>query len=298
MIGNLLSQVSVGRIREHIRSLEGVRNPITAPEALERAADYIHASLAPLKYKVETHTFRESDREFRNIVATRLGARCPDERILVIAHYDTVEVSPGADDNASGVAVLLELARVLEPLEFGRTVQFVAVNLEERQREGPLEVAGLFGSRAFATDAEKQGWKIEGVVVFDAIAYAGEQIPQATPDGLPVKLPEIGDFITVVGNAASSDLVRMLVQTVAQHRISLPVVPFVVPGNGEMLLDTRRSDHSSFWDRGYQAVMLTDTANFRNPNYHQASDTLETLNVAFAAEVCRAVAAMVAELAK
>ena len=85
----------------------------------------------------------------------------------------------------------------------------------------------------------------------------------------------------------------MFAQAVRQHAIPLPVVPFVVPGNGELFVDTRRSDHASFWDQGYQAVMLTDTANFRSPHYHQPSDTLATLNVPFAAEVCRAVVALV-----
>ncbi len=185
--------------------------------------------------------------------------------------------------------------RVLAPVELDRTVQFVAVNLEERQKEGPLEEAGLFGSRALAVEAANQGWKIEGVIVLDAVAYAGEGIVQQTPQGLPVKLPEVGNFIAVVGNAASRGLVELFVQTVERHRISLPVVPLVVPGNGEMLRDTRRSDHAPFWDKGYKAVMLTDTANFRNPHYHQPTDTLETLNVSFTAEVCRAVMGVVVD---
>jgi len=145
---------------------------------LQQAADYIHASLQSLSYKVEPHLFIDGGREFQNIIATRLGVRHPDKRVLIVAHYDTVENSPGADDNASGVAVLLELARVLQPVEFDRTVQFVAVNLEEQQREGSLDEACLCGSRALATDAEQQGWDIEGVIVLETIAYAGKQYAQ------------------------------------------------------------------------------------------------------------------------
>ncbi len=297
MIRECLDQVSVDRIREHIRQLEGVRHPTMAPEALEQAADYIHATLDAFGYSVEPHIFTWDSRAFRNIVATRLGAARPEERTLVIAHYDTVETSPGADDNASGVAVLLELARVLAPVAFGRTVQFVAVNLEERQGEGPFGKKAVFGSRALAQEAKEQDWQITGVVVLETIAYAGQGIAQGAPEGVPIKIPESGDFLAVVANEASIGLVETFMEAISRYQIALPLVPLVVPGNGEMLPDTRRSDHSPFWDRGYRAVMLTDTANFRNPHYHQPTDTLDTLNLAFAAEVCRAVAGVVAGLA-
>jgi Zn-dependent M28 family amino/carboxypeptidase len=297
MVKNLLDQVSADRIREHIRVLEGVRHPVVAPQALQQAAGYIHASLHTLSYKVEPHLFTDGGQEFQNIIATRPGIRHPDKRLLIVAHYDTVENSPGADDNASGVAALLELARVLQPVGFDRTVQFAAVNLEERQKEGPLDEAGLCGSRALATDAAKQGWDIEGVIVLETIAYAGKQHVQKTPDGLPLKLPEVGDFIGLVGNEASRGLVEAIVQAIGRCQMPLPCLPFLVPGNGEILPDTRRSDHAPFWDRGYRAVMVTDTANFRSPHYHQPTDTLDTLNMPFAAEVCRAVAATVLDLA-
>ena len=295
MAEELLNQVSVDRIREHIRVLEGVRHPVAAPQALERAAEYIYDSFQSLNYRVEPHLFSFAGREYRNIIATRVGTRRPEERWLVISHYDTVEGSPGADDNASGVAALLEMAKVLEPVEFGRTVQFAAVNLEERQREGPLDEVGLWGSRALAAEAEKQDWQIAGVIVLEMIAYAGKSIVQKAPAGLPLRIPECGDFIGVIGNVASSDLVDRFVQTVERYRLALPVVPLVVPGNGEMLRETRRSDHAPFWDSGYKAIMLTDTADFRSPHYHQPTDTLETLNLPFTAQVCRAVAGMVVD---
>jgi len=298
MVEDLLAQVSADRIREHIRALEGVRHRVTAPEALQRAADYIHGSLRALPYEVELHPFAFDGREYHNIIATRRGAGQPGRRVLVIAHYDTVDNSPGADDNASSVAVVLELARVLRGVEFERTVQFAAVSLEERQQqEGLLDEAALFGSRALAAEAQEQGWEIEGVIVLDTIAYAGKEVVQATPDGLPIKLPEVGDFIGAIGNEASSGLVTAFMQAVSRHQIALPVLPLVVPGNGEVLPDARRSDHAPFWDRGYRAIMLTDTANFRSPHYHKPSDTLETINVPFVAEVCRAVGATVVELA-
>jgi Zn-dependent M28 family amino/carboxypeptidase len=294
---DLLAQVSSDRIREHIRKLEGVRHPTVAPEALERAADYIHATLEGWGYPVAPQWFTFRGQEFRNIVATRLGVGQPEARLLVVAHFDTVEQSPGANDNGSGVAVLLETARVLQAVTFDRTVQFVAVNLEERQWEGPLETACLFGSRALAEEARAQAWQIEGVLVLETIACAGQDIEQKSPEGLPTPLPAVGDFIGVVGNETSSALVTAFVGATARHQIPLPVVPLVVPARGEMLPDTRRSDHASFWDQGYPAVMITDTANFRYAHYHQPTDTLDRLNVNFAANVCRAVVGTVVDLA-
>lgn len=297
MIEQSLEAVSADRIREHIRLLEGVRHPVTAPEALEQAADYIQATLEALAYRVEPHLFEWEGRVFRNVVATRRGTLHPEVRVLVIAHYDTVENSPGADDNASGVAVLLELARVLEPVSFDRTVQLIAVNLEERQARGSIEMAATFGSRALAEAARQEGWQIAGALVLESVAYAGAEIPQKTPEGLPVEMPESGDFLGVVANEASVGLVEAFAAAIGRYAVGLPMVPLVVPGAGEVLPDSRRSDHSAFWDRGYPAVMLTDTANFRNPHYHQPTDTLDTLNVAFAATVCQALAGAVAELA-
>ena len=298
MIEELISQVSSDRIREHIRVLEGVRQPYVSPEILEQTAGYIHSSLAAWGYEVKPHFFSAGGREFRNIVATHPGILNPDHRLLIVAHYDTVVNSPGADDNASGIALLLELARILQPVRFDKTIQFIAVNLEEQLWKGPFEETGLFGSRALAAEAEKERWQIEGVIVLESVAYAGEQIIQQAPEGIPVKLPEFGDFIAIVGNDVSKELAESFVRSIDLYDIPLPIETLIVPGNGEMLPDTRRSDHIAFWDKGYKAVMVTDTANFRNPHYHQPTDTLETLNIAFAAEICRAVIAVIADLAK
>jgi hypothetical protein len=101
----------------------------------------------------------------------------------------------------------------------------------------------------------------------------------------------------VIGNTASAELAAAFIRAADRHQPDLPKVPLVVPGNGELFPDTRRSDHASFWDQGIPAIMLTDTTNFRNPHYHLPSDTLETLNLDFATAVCRAVAGLIGELA-
>jgi Zn-dependent M28 family amino/carboxypeptidase len=291
----VLQDVSAGRIEKHIRCLEGVRHPVTAPAALEKTAKYIEATLQSLGYSMSEHCFDDHGGWFPNVIATRLGSRQPELRVVVLAHFDTVSLSPGADDNASGVAVLLELATVLAGMSFEKTVHFIGVNLEENAPEDESGT-GTRGSRALAQFAREQAWDIEGVLVLESVAFAGD-VAQSAPAGIPFPVPKTGDFIAVIGNESSKDLVSSFGRAIERHRIPLPYLPLVVPGNGEMLPDTRRSDHAPFWDNGYRAIMVTDTTQFRSPHYHQQSDTIETLNLDFAADVCRATGGALLELA-
>lgn len=292
-----IEAISQDAIRSHIEALEGIRHPQASPAALEAAADYVHGALQRLGYDMDEHIFAEGSNQYRNIIGTRWGLERPDNRLLVVAHFDTVAESPGADDNASAVAVLLEIARALSRVKLQSTVQFVGVNLEERGPQGAEETSITRGSHALATHAREQGWRIDGVIVLECVAYAGARLPQKLPQGLPIEAPEHGDFIAAVGNEASSALVEAFVQAIDRYAVPLPCLPLIVPGRGEALPDVRRSDHAPFWDVGYPAMMLTDTANFRNPHYHQPTDTLETLNLEFAAAVCRATAGLVLSLA-
>jgi len=171
------------------------------------------------------------------------------------------------------------------------------VNLEEQMVDGEKDSPTLSGSRALASYAREEGWDIEGVVNFEEIAFAGETIVQSKPENIPIEMPEVGNFIAVIGNENSAEMVKGTIQAIEQYQIPLPYAPMIVPGNGEMLPDTRRSDHASFWDNGYRAIMLTDTANFRTPHYHKPSDLLETLNLPFATEVCRAAGGLVFNMA-
>jgi Zn-dependent M28 family amino/carboxypeptidase len=284
--------VSAERIGDHIAALEGVRHPSADPQALERAARYIEGHLAGLGYELEARRFRfKGDGHlYRNIIATPPGAGAGNERVLVLAHYDTVAESPGADDNASGVAVLLELATVLRPVRFRHTLQLAAINLEEP----PPRPAG---SLALARTARREGWSIAAVVNLESVGYGGSDVAQQTPEGLPIRLPATGDFIGIVANRRSAALAERIAEAARNPRVALPQVTLVVPGNGEAVMHTRRGDHASFWDNGFSAVMLTDTANFRNPHYHRPSDSLATLNLGFAAGVCRVVATAVGDVA-
>jgi Zn-dependent M28 family amino/carboxypeptidase len=292
----LQDAVSSERIGSHVGALEGVRHPVTAPEALERAAEYLIQTLGSLGYQMSEHLFPDRGRTYRNIIASRPGLLHPEERVAVMAHYDTVAGSPGADDNASGVAVLLEMARVLAGFDFDRSVDFIGVCLEENACDDD-HCSGTRGSQALARHARDQGWDLSAVLVLESVGFAGADAVQRAPAGVPVAVPEVGNFIAVIGNERSAGLAAAFLRAVERQRIDLPQVTLTVPGNGELLPDSRRSDHAPFWDQGYRALMVTDTTNFRNPHYHCPTDTLATLNLDFAAKVCRAAAGTVLELA-
>jgi hypothetical protein len=133
--------------------------------------------------------------------------------------------------------------------------------------------------------------------VLESVSYAGDTVVQTKPAGLPVLIPEVGNFIAIVGNERSKGLIDGFALAVERYRSDLPFVEMTVPGNGEQLPDSRRSDHASFWDEGFKAIMVTDTTNFRSPHYHRPTDTLETLNLEFAAKVCCASAGLTLDLA-
>jgi Zn-dependent M28 family amino/carboxypeptidase len=158
-----------------------------------------------------------------------------------------------------------------------------------------LEEEGFLGSLAYAAELKAAKRTIAGAIVLECVGYAsGEEGSQTMPPGTPIAVPTIGNFLAVVGNAASAALTASVARAAKPH---VPVVPLVIPGNGELLPDTRRSDHAAFWHYGFPAVMLTDTANFRNPNYHRSTDTLDTLNLGFLEQAADAVTASANDLA-
>lgn len=300
-----LQAISADQIRAHIAALEGVRHPVTAPQALERAADYIQEQLDACGCEVSQQRFEDDGQSYRNILGLHRGARCPDRYVIVMAHYDTESETPGANDNASGVAGMLELARVIQPLLLESSLLFIGVSLEERKLGVDSKMVDwvelnqsiVRGSQALVAHAKANDWDIQGVINLEEIAFAGDDVVQKSPPGFPMNFPQAGNFIVVVGNETSKELVAGFVNSIQENQIPLPYLPLVVPGRGEALRDTRRSDHAPFWDAGYRAIMLTDTANFRTPHYHKPSDTLDTLNIPFAVEVSRAAAGLAIELA-
>ena len=284
-----LGSVSPENLRAHLLAIQGVRHPNTNKQNLTDAQEYIETTLRDLGYEITHHSFKYTPDEMaENVIATRLGTQYPDERIVVLAHFDTAADSPGADDDGSGVAVMLELATLLQPYTFERTTQFIATNMHE---------FGMIGPQALANYAQTNGWQIEAVINLESVGYAGNSIEQYIPFGWENIFTEVGDFILVLGNEASEGLVEQFIAGIEQQQIPLPSIPVVVPRYGRSLPDSRRGDHAPFWDADYPAIMLTDTAEYRNPNYHQVTDTIDTLNLEFAAHVCQATGELVNALA-
>ena len=279
-------------MRSHLQALISERHPISSPAGLRRAQDYLADQFRRVGLEVSFHQFRALGGTYKNVIA----ALCPQQGsgrrtgppLIIAAHYDTVDGSPGADDNASGLAVMLEAARALSPMTLAREIRFIAFCLEEED---------LLGSLAYAAALKEAGEEIAGAIVLECVGYTSEKRgSQAIPVATPIAVSDVGDFLAIVGNSASAPLVNAFKRAATREARELKTVSLVVPAKGERLPDTRRSDHAAFWHYGYPALMLTDTANFRNPHYHRPTDTFETLDLTFMQRVVRAVTAAATSL--
>jgi Zn-dependent M28 family amino/carboxypeptidase len=249
------------------------------PGNLESAATFITQSFESFGYVVTSQPFEVEGHPVRNIIAERRGVEEPDRILIVGAHYDTVEETPGADDNASGVAVLLELARLHAETPFKKTVRFVAFTLEE----SPFFRSVHMGSRVYASSLKERGDRVEAMISLEMLGYySNEEDSQSFPIfWLRWWHPSEGNFITVVSNLSSTDL-QGHVRDALKASMSLPVETFTGPW---WIPGVDLSDHASFWNEGYPAVMLTDTAFYRNPHYHEKTDRPETLDYHAMAEL-------------
>jgi len=161
-----------------------------------------------------------------------------------------------------------------------------------------LEEQDRLGSQAFASRLKAERRELAGAIILECVGFArSEAGTQQTPPDIPIAVPTQGDFLAIVGNEASLSLVLQLEQDAQRQPALLKSLSLVVPGRGETMPHTRRSDHASFWDAGYPAVVLTDTANFRNPHYHRETDTVATLNLEFLSNVAATVTATAIQIA-
>jgi Zn-dependent M28 family amino/carboxypeptidase len=272
-------------LRQKLSAVVGERNPFNGPRHLAAVEAFIERELGSYGLKVENDYFSYRGKSFRNVIG-RLGPQ-RGASFIVGAHLDAVPGTPGADDNASGVVVLLETARLLSQARLRSPVLFCAFNLEE---------LNMIGSTHFAKKLKTAGAKVDGMISLEMVGYTDSRPGrQRYPFGLKWFYPDRADFIGLIGNWNSSSLLNRF----ARHMRSvqgLPVETLSVPGNGALIPEARLSDHSPFWDQGYPALMITDTAFLRNPHYHSATDTLETLNLEFMAKVCEGVIRAVLEL--
>lgn len=294
-IDRVLAAVDGARLERTVRSLEGPRHPQADPQALERAATLIHDTFKGAGLDVQRRPFEFRGRTHDNIAGRIAGSEPDLPALLIGAHFDTISSSPGADDNASGVAVMLEVARHVTRLQPGRTIELVGFNLEE-----PQDLVGTYrvGSRSFAQTARRDGRRYIGALILEMVGYTDpEPGAQQVPPLVLKRVPSQGTFLAAVGDGRSRRLLRAFDRAVTRHVPELTLVTYRTRLRGWLLPLTRLSDNASFWDCRYPALMVTDTAFLRNPNYHMASDRADTLDYGFMAHVTRAVLAAAHDIA-
>ena len=258
------------RLQGHVRTLAGEigeRN-VWQPEKLAYAARYIEERLRETGHHPAREAFSAAAVDVWNVVVEKPGAARPGEIVVVGAHYDSVMGSPGANDNATGVAALLEIARSLARQQPARTVRCVFFANEEP----PFYLTGEMGSLVHARAARQRGDKIVAMLSLETIGYyTDEEKSQHYPFPFALLYPAKGNFVGFVGNVASRSLVRRAVGAF-RSRAAFPSEGVAAPGG---IAGIGWSDHWSFWQQGYPAIMITDTALFRYGPYHTRDDTPE-----------------------
>ena len=256
------------RLETHVKVLAeevGERN-IWTYAALEEAADYIDRSFCELGYSTASQTYKVEGKTVRNLETEVKGASTPQEIVVVGAHYDSVTGCPAANDNGTGVAGLLELARLVAGKKFSRTLRLVAFVNEEP----PFFQTGRMGSLVYARRCKQRGEQIVGMLSLETIGYySDEKDSQQYPFPFSMLYPSTGNFIAFVGNMGSRGLVHDVVRSFREHT-QFPSEGLAAPGG---ITGVGWSDHWSFWKQGYPALMVTDTAPFRYRHYHLDSDT-------------------------
>jgi len=267
----------------------GERNIGRKPEALARATAWLSGELRRYGTVVE-HSYEVDGTTVKNLEVVLPGRDASAEAVVVGAHYDSAIGTPGADDNASGVAALLELGRLLVDRPRTREVRLVAFVNEEP----PYFQGDEMGSLVYARKLQRDGVKVAAMLSLESMGfYSDEKDSQKYPPALSALYPDVGNFIAVVGNtdsAALVDAVHATFSTATSFPVQKGTFPGVLPGVGW-------SDHWSFWQIGVPAIMITDTAPFRNPHYHQASDVRAVVDCSRLAEVTRGLASAIDALA-
>jgi hypothetical protein len=279
-------------LRADVQTLAGEigdRN-VQRPERLAAAADFIEASLVATGFRPLRQTYNIQDVPCSNIEAQLTGSQLPEEIVVVGAHYDSIPGCPAANDNASGVAATLALARAFAARPQQRTIRFLFFVNEEP----PFVWTDEMGSLVYAKACRERGDKVVGMLSLETIGcYSDQEGSQRYPPLLDRRYPSTGDFIGFVGMSEAGEFVRRCVgafRDSAEFPSEGAAVPAIVPM-------AAASDHWSFWRAGYPALMVTDTAPFRYPHYHEATDTPEKLDYERMARVVGGLEGVVRRLA-
>jgi Zn-dependent M28 family amino/carboxypeptidase len=242
----------------------------------QTARDYLRQTLESDGWTVQEQPFEQGI----NLWVERSGAAANPTKILLGAHYDTVSGTAGASDNATGVAVLLEMARLLSQTPTPKTLQLVLFDQEER---------GILGSAAWAS-SESLRANLAGAVILDMVGFTCKtEGCQKKPEGLAIQFPSNrGDFLAALGDVEHPELLSAIADNALSNRPD--ILTLSIPFKGLLVPITLRSDHVPFWLQGIGSVLVTDTAFLRNPHYHQPTDTLPTLDLPFLTDTAQIVA--------
>ena len=261
------------RLRDHVERLAGLIGPrhVGRPTSLEAAASYIEQQFAHgTGETVERQCYTAAGRRVANLVIDRPGTRGPHRIVLVGAHYDTVPETPG-----SAVAAMIEVARLLHGRALRRTVRFIAFVNEEP----PHFYTQTMGSQVYARQCKQRREQIVGLICLEMVGYfdtrpGSQHYPR--PIAWPARwlMPRAGGFIGAVSNLVSARLLWRF-RRGFKRAVKFPLVAVPLP---QAIREIRLSDHGPFWDEGFAALMVTDTSFFRNPHYHRATDTPDTLD--------------------
>ena len=280
-------------LKAHVEMLAGTigeRN-MQHPEALNKAADYIRQTLESREYQVSEDTYEVNGQTLRILYATLAGSKNPTQPFVVGAHYDSVTGSPGANDNASGVAAVLELARILKTDIPGRPIMLAFFPNEEPPYFQTKDMGSLRFARGFHQGIDR----FYGMMSIETIGYYSEQPgSQKYPSFISSMFPSTGNFIGFVGDNKSREMVKT---AIAEFRLKthFPAEGASLPGSIDGI---GWSDHWSFWQIGVPAIMVTDTAPFRYPYYHKADDTPDKLDFDRMARVVLGLKRVVLKLAE
>ncbi len=287
-------QTSRDLLQGHVEALAGEigeRN-LRQPKALEAASRYVRSNLDKMGYRVVAQEYRVGNTSVHNLIAPLPGKGIPTDIVVVGAHYDSVWGSPGANDNATGVAALLEIARlVADGPAPARTIHFVAFVNEEP----PYFQTDQMGSRVYARRARRNNERIVAMLSLETIGYYDNQADtQNYPFPLGLVYPSEGNFIGFVGNPESKEL---LYRCIAEFRKNtrFPSEGVVAP---PWITGVDWSDHGSFWEQRYPAIMVTDTALFRYPHYHRREDTPDKIDYEALARVVSGLTSVVEVLVR
>lgn len=297
----VINSVDTNRIKENLAKIQGIRHYQENPQKLEEVRDLIidHHVLLDRDTITQSVTYNTSNKG-QNIFGLQHGVYTQNEEYFIGGHYDGVEEGPGADDNGSAVAGMLEVSEVFKDYNFNKSIRYVSWDFEEQ---------GLIGSTHFVQNLP-ENLIIPAYLNFEMIGYASDKPnTQELPLGFDFLFPDAyqeiqendfrGDFLTNVGNSTASLQLMNDFETIASQYVpELSVISVASPGNGSSVPDLLRSDHAPFWFSDIPAIMLTDGANFRNKNYHTPNDVMDSLDFNFMMNNIKASIAYLAEKAE